>query len=281
VEYQVANRRPDYWVLLVKTKQPQLDLVVKLAGRSVTLLHPFDRTAFLHRLVASNTSIAMPQVIAFDTSFQEYPWSYLITTLVAGQEWAEVRQKLDANNLNNAYRQLGSAIGEIHRITFPAFGEVEGSVPAANLHEALVARATKIIKQPQHVDIFLRLLETRADLFADVASACLCHDDLHGYNILFEQHNGHWRLSTILDFDKAWAGPAESDLARLAFWHSMTSDSFWAAYSQMHTINDSFQQRKAVYQLLWCLEYAVASPQHNADTAKVCRNLGITPIQFP
>ncbi len=282
VKYHVANHRHDYFVVLVKTKQPQIDLVVKLAGREAALLHPFDRTAFLHRLVASNTSIVMPDVLAFDMSYQRWPWRYLITTYSAGQEWATVRPTLDAAQLIDAYRQIGDAVAQLHTIRFPAFGELgaEGVVPALSVLEALRTHATRIIRHPWHVDIFLELLEAQADLFIDVGAATLCHDDLHQHNMLFEQHEGHWRLATILDFDKAWSGHAESDLARLALWRGMTTDSFWNAYAQSHIVSDTFQQRKAIYQLLWCLEYAVASPQHNADTARVCQTLGIAPIQF-
>jgi Ser/Thr protein kinase RdoA (MazF antagonist) len=51
-------------------------------------------------------------------------------------------------------------------------------------------------------------------------------DDLHGHNILFQYDLGKWRLATILDFDKAWAGHAESDLARLEIWKGMASEAF-------------------------------------------------------
>jgi hypothetical protein len=34
----------------------------------------------------------------------------------------------------------------------------------------------------------------------------------------------------VLDWDKAWAGPLESDVARMAFWDDMTGDGFWEVY---------------------------------------------------
>ncbi len=84
----------------------------------------------------------------------------------------------------------------------------------------------------------------------------------------------------MLDFDKAWAGCGESDLARLELWRGMTGDGFWQGYTSLLPIPAGYADRRPLYQLLWCLEYARPTPEHIADTAAVCATLGIPPIVF-
>ncbi|HEX8682568.1 MAG TPA: fructosamine kinase family protein, partial [Ardenticatenaceae bacterium] len=86
-------------------------------------------------------------------------------------------------------------------------------------------------------------------------------------------------LATTLDFDKAWAGHHESDLARLDLWQGMTSDSFWQGYQSIQSIDPLYPQRRTIYQLFWCLEYAQNSPEHLADTQRLCLELGISAIE--
>ena len=283
VSYRIGNRRLDYYVLLATLRHPRLEVVIKLAGPDAPFVYPFDRTAMLQRVVAAHTSLTMPEIIAIDMSYAAWPWRYLINTYIAGEEWAAVRPRLRAAELEPAYVQIGNAVAQLHGIALPAFGELMGHgevEPAANLVAALETRARHAIRDPRLSELFLNVLAQRTKLFADVANPCLCHDDLHHYNILFRHEQGRWQLATILDFDKAWAGPAETDLARLELWQGMTGPGFWPAYQMVRAVSSSYADRRPIYQLLWCLEYAVASPQHNADTQNVCAQLGIPPVHF-
>lgn len=92
---------------------------------------------------------------------------------------------------------------------------------------------------------------------------------------MFRRHGERWELAAILDWDKAWAGPAESDCARVAFWDDMTGPGLWSAYPEGEPRTPEQRVRAMVYQLLWCLEYDDASPRHAADTAALGRRLGV------
>lgn len=282
VDCAIGNRQHDYVVLLARLTNPSTQVVVKLAGPNAAMACSFDRTAMFHRLVSAKTTIPMPEVLAVDVSYQDWPWRYFIRRHVPGQEWAKVCKDLDTQELSDAYQQVGNAVAQLHTIRFPGFGEIasDGSVQAGNNCAAAIAeRARLVIKNVRLCDLFLETLEQRAKLFADVGDASLCHEDLHRYNILFQQHQGRWRLATILDFDKAWAGHHESDLARLEFWRGMTSKEFWSAYSAIHPLDPLYQQRRLVYQFLWCLEFAKPSAEHLADTRRLCEELGIEPVE--
>ena len=282
VDFKISNRHHDYLVLLVELHQPPIEVVVKLAGREAPIACPFDRTAALHRLVAAKTNIPMPEVLAVDVSYQTVPWRYFIKRHIPGQEWATVREHMDPQELANAYRQMGDAVAQLHAIRFPAFGELsaEGSILNDTPYlAALAERARHFISSECLRDLFLSVLEHSAYLFSDVRQASLCHEDLHRHNILFRLEERGWRLATILDFDKAWAGHNESDLARLEFWRGTPSKEFWWAYEKIHRLEPLYPQRRPIYQLLWCLEYAQPTAEHLADTRHVCAELGLAPIE--
>lgn len=275
--YRVVNTHEDYWVLIVHLREPSLAVSVKLAGPRAPYPYPFDRTAMFHRLVAARTSIRMPEIVAVDMSYQQWPWRTLIKTYLPGQEWAVVRPRLDRDELADAYRQIATATAELHRITFPGFGDIagDGTVQAeADYLTALTNHVKWFISSPRLIEVALSVLETHAALLTP-AEARLCHEDLHKYNILFHRVKGHWKLATLLDFDKAWAGHHEIDLARMELWHEQTGDGFWPAYEALIPTDTLYPQRRPVYQFIWCLEFAAPTLEHLADTQRLCRVLGL------
>lgn len=275
---KVAKRLPDYLVLLVSLQGSDQRLVVKAAGENAPLASQFERTAALHTLVARQTSIDMAEIYAADASQQTYPWRYLVKSYLPGVSLAQARLTMNESEIGKAFGQIGKAVGELHAIHFQAFGELDANLnltPGLGLLEALQERAKQIIKNPTNLDFFLATLEKRKGWFCEAQYPCLVHDDLHAYNLLFHQVETGWELRTILDFEKAWAGSAESDLARLDFWRGMGHEKFWTMYRTVSAVPDGFSQRKALYQLLWCLEYAEPTTQHREDTQSVCQTLGI------
>jgi aminoglycoside phosphotransferase (APT) family kinase protein len=274
---KIGNQLHDYLVLLVQLRHPSIEVVVKLAGPEAPLASFFDRTAMLHRLVATHTTIPMPEILAVNMSYQTWPWRYLVKTYISGQEFAVVRRQMSKEELSGAYQQIGMAVAQLHTIRFPAFGElaVDGSVQGDRPYLAVFTeRARCSIKAAPSRDLFLSVLDKHSHLFLDVGRACLCHEDLHGYNILFQHLQGQWRLATVLDFDKAWAGHHEIDLARLEFWRGMLRNEFWWSYKAICPVEPQYKLRRPIYQLLWCLEYAQPTKQHLRDTQRLCAGQG-------
>lgn len=282
VDYQIGNRRHDYLVLLLRLRHPSLQVVVKLAGPEAAMASEFERTAMLHRLVAAHTTIPMSEVLAVDTTCRAWPWRYFVKTWIPGLEWAVAAQRMGKDELSSAYRQIGHAVAQLHNLGFPAFGELpaaeSGQGPETYL-AALTEHARHIITQPHLQDLFFSALDKLRNLFLDVRQACLCHEDLHKHNILFQYRARQWHLATILDFDKAWAGHHETDLARLDLWKGMTSREFWRSYRASHAVEPLYEQRRPVYQLLWCLECAWPTREHLADTQRLCTELGLARLE--
>lgn len=277
----VIKRRHDYAVLKVQLHHPFTQVIVKLAGPDAAMACPFDRTAALHRLVAAQTTIPIPEVIAIDTSCRTWPWRILVRRYCPGQEWAGVQQRLGPDELGDAARQIGDAVSQLHAIRFEGFGELDGDGQIAGGTPYLAAlgeRSGRFVAKQSHRELFLSVVEQHAHLFQEIRGARLCHEDLHKHNILFRQEAGRWRLATILDFDKAWAGHHEIDLARLELWVGMTSREFWQAYEAVHPLARTYPERRPIYQLLWCLEFAQPTEAHLAVTRRVCDELGIPPV---
>jgi fructosamine-3-kinase len=284
VEQKIVNKDHDYLVLLIKLQNPFLRIIVKLAGPESTMASSFDRTAMIHRMIATLTTIPMPEILAVNSSYQTWPWRYLIKTYIPGQEWAVVRHQMDKEDLSHAYRQIGDAVAQLHTIQFSGFGELGNDGRVLNdgqFLEALVKRAQLSIQSAQLQDLFFSVLNNHSPLFSDIHQACLCHEDLHQHNILFHHRQGKWQLATILDFDKAWAGVHEIDLARMEFWKGMTGEEFWEVYQNIHPIEAGYAERRPIYQLLWCFEFARSTPEHLSDTRRLCDTFGIkSPERF-
>ena len=286
--WTIAREADDYAVLVVDLDDPSIRVIVKLAGPGAALAGPFDRTAALVRIVRDRTALPTPEVLAADVSYRDWPWRYLVITHVEGATWAEVELSLDADARRDLYGQLGRAVAQLHAVRFPAYGEAgpDGRVAGDRpLVAALEERARRRIANPRHADAFISVLRERAGRFDSAPGPALCHEDLNPTNILLRRDEGGWRLAAILDFDSAWAGDPESDLARLELWQGVAypglmDGGFRAAYEAIHPIARGYEERRPIYQLLWCLEYARASPQHTSDTARVCALLGLPPLSF-
>jgi aminoglycoside phosphotransferase (APT) family kinase protein len=280
--YKVVNQLHDYLVILVQLDSPSIKVVIKLAGLEALYDCPYDRVAALHNLVTTQTAIPMPEIIAVDITYQKWPWRYLIRVHAPGEEWAVVRHQMTAEQLSDAYHQIGRAVAQLHSIQFPSFGRLTADAKIKQSQPylpALQAHTGRIIKSKRLHHYFLTALNQYAPLFNDITTANLSHEDLHQHNILFENRQGQWHLLTILDFDKAWAGHYESDLARLDLWTEMTNEDFWQAYTAVRPVEPLYPQRRPIYQLLWCLEYAQPTAKHLADTQQLCQELGLPIIE--
>jgi fructosamine-3-kinase len=266
------------------------------------------REAAIQQRVARETRVPVCEVLAVDDSCQRFPWRYLMTAHAPGMDWRDGLTRMSPPARRDIFRQLGEAVAALHSLRYREFGEaeVEAHVPdltprpplpqergsqthsagrerSSSFLEALTARARRRIANPAHADLFANVLQARASDFADISEPRLTHEDLNPSNLLLvpgENEGGDWRMAALLDFESAWAGCPESDIARLELWRDMMGDGFYAGYTTIRPIAEGYPARRPVYQLLWCLEYARATPAHHADTARVCAALGVPAVTF-
>jgi aminoglycoside phosphotransferase (APT) family kinase protein len=178
--------------------------------------------------LARNAGVPVAQMLAADGSYRTGPWQYLLQTYVDGIPWRLLRPRLNAREIESAHRQLGEAILALQSVRFRSYGELSrsGEPIGSDLPSSLRTRAAMRIPDPSHRALFNKVLDGSIELFAGPAAPTLCHDDPHHGNVIFKIGGRGPGLAGILDWDKAWAGPPESDIARMAFWDDMTGPGF-------------------------------------------------------
>ncbi|HEX6542543.1 MAG TPA: aminoglycoside phosphotransferase family protein [Ktedonobacterales bacterium] len=290
IAWHPVTHEPGTMVIFATMVFPARVVVLKLADPSAWR-PPFAREAAIQRRVARETSVPVCEVLAVDDSCQRFPWRYLMMAHAPGMGWRDGLARMTPPARSRVFRQLGEATAMLHSLRYPRFGEVEEgeAAPAAtrgdNLLTTLAARARQRIATQAHADLFAAVLESHASdfTFKGATEPRLTHDDLNPGNLLLvpgDDEDDDWRISAMLDFGSAWAGCPESDLARLDLWRDMMGDGFHEGYTATQSIADGYENRRPIFQLLWCLEYARPTPEHHATTARVCANLDIPPVTF-
>ncbi len=262
--------RQDYWVL--RAGQPGTQVIIKLAGADAD--EPsFERAAAIHRLVRTSTNTPMADFLLADDSFRSVPFRFSVQKAVEGESWFCFIEKSDPLAQEEGRRSIGAAVSQLHALSFGGFGEFgrTGEPLLAPSHaEALLSRAHQRLTPPC-AERFAQVVESNRGLLDSLATGTLCHDDLHGFNILV-RGGPKPAVQAILDFDKAWIGSAESDLARMELWRGMSSEALWEGYGRR--FDKDYELRRPIYQLLWCLEFRENSVDHLSTTNALLHQFG-------
>jgi aminoglycoside phosphotransferase (APT) family kinase protein len=230
--------------------------------------------------LARGAGVPVAETLAADASYRAGPWQYLVHSYLDGIPWLLARPRLGADEVELAHRQLAETLLALQTVELAGYGELDrsGRASGTDLLSGLRHRAELRLTEPRNRALFDQVLDQNGELFADAPDATLCHDDLHHANVIFRLDGRGPELVGIIDWDKAWAGPAESDLARMAFWDDMTGPGFWSAYGTAASTDSAAARRILIYQLMWCLDYNESTPRHRADTARLGRALGVDAV---
>jgi aminoglycoside phosphotransferase (APT) family kinase protein len=234
----------------------------------------FEQTAAAMAL-ASAAGVPTAEVLAARSAGPGREFGHLVQRAVEGVEWRRLRPRLSEGEVRSVHRRIAGTVLALQSIDLPGFGGLDaaGRPAGEGLLSTLHRRTDRLVADPAARDDLHALLDREACL-SDDDRATLCHDDLHSDNFLLAHVGGEWRIAGLLDWDKAWSGPAESDVARMAFWDGMTGPGFWEVYRAAVPQADGWPRRALLHQLLWCLEYDSPSERHRADTAAVRSALG-------
>ena len=257
----VMSGRPQFVLKLVRT-DPAAGVDLRSAGQAMWL--------------AADVGVPVPRLLAVDTSRWLHGWTYLLAEHVDGLLWRKVAAELDPQQRATVHRDLAMSVLAMQSVTLPGFGRL--GIPSADqpdLFAAVRQRADQRVHVPQRRDLIRYLLERDAGVFVGSDGPVLTHDDLHHGNILVREKDGYWRVVAVLDWDKAWAGPGEWDVARMVFWDDMTGRTFWETYRASRSRSPGEEHRRLIYQLIWCLEHEWPHARHRADTAALCHQLGV------
>ncbi len=233
-----------------------------------------ERTAAVVGL-ARAAGVPAPAVLAHGPALRPR-WRVSVEEHVEGTPWASVHPGLGRRELAVVHEDLAGALGALQSVRLRGFGALDRTGRPAGLSLPAALRAQVELRVPTGAarGTAHELLDREAALFDRGDEAVLTHDDLHGGNVLVRRTPSGWRLAALLDWEKAWAGPADADVARMAFWDGMTGPGFWSAYRAGVPERDGDARRALVLQLLWCLEHDWPTPRHRADTARLLAQLG-------
>jgi aminoglycoside phosphotransferase (APT) family kinase protein len=266
----------DRAVVLLRLRRSPRELVLKLVRPEHPAGGDLERTAAV-MAEARRAGVPVADVLAVDATGWLGGWQHLLQEHLAGRVWREVRPSLTAEQLRSAHAQVAAVLLALRSVPLTGFGELDrrGDPDPVPLAVALRHRVRLRVRRPAARSVAEELLGRFEHLLDAGTGPVLCHDDLHHQNLVFRADPDACRLVGVLDWDKAWAGPADSDLARVAFWDDMTGPGFWSVYRAAVPAVDGEDERLLVHQLLWCLEYDVPTDRHRADTAALVRRLGL------
>ncbi|GAA1838551.1 phosphotransferase family protein [Microlunatus capsulatus] len=266
----------DAVVLALEVRAAARPLVLKLADVGAAPALDLGRTAAVMG-PAADAGVPVPAVLAADGTGRLDGVQHLLQQHLGGRRWREVRPELDDTAGRAVHAQLADVLRALAGVRPGGFGELDGQgvVVPVPLVEALRRRVALRTRRPAARALAERLLVEHADRLGS-GPPVLTHDDLHHANVLVDPATA--RLSAVLDWDKAWAGPAAADRARLRFWDDMSGPG--PGPGPGSGSGDDRDDRDdadvlRVHELLWCLEHAFPTARHRADTARLLRALDL------
>ncbi|VTR76156.1 phosphotransferase family protein [Cellulomonas hominis] len=235
------------------------DLVVKTAPVGAPGLDLARSSAALQ--AARAAGVPVPALLAAGA---RDGWQYQVCERVGGRRWSDVAPTLGPPGRARVLTALTDVLARLRTVRYPAFGNLgPQDAPASTELDALRARSLARTAPGPRRTAVERLLDRHGHLFDGAAPAVLVHGDLHHANVLVRPAAAGWELAAMLDWDSAWAGPADADTARAALWDDMPGTPVAPG------------PRAAVQQLLWCLEYPAETERHRSDTARLAALLGV------
>ncbi|MCC6269244.1 MAG: phosphotransferase [Dehalococcoidia bacterium] len=165
-------------------------------------------------------------------------------------------------------RELGAALAQLHTVTLPEAGAHN---PRTAAIEPLATPYSEYVEFVIEEGLRRSLAASQYTTEADVAWArsiveqarpalelpftpTVVHLDFGFHNVLFEQRDGHWRLTGVVDWMTAEAGHPECDLARPLATDRQSRigarEAFLGAYEAVHPRTSGFEERFRAF-MLW------------------------------
>ena len=246
----------------------------------------FQKERFFSRLMHESPTgppVAWPYLL--DEGRDIFGWGFALQPRLPGhallqrmsKHYSELERQQQA-------RQLGLALAAVHKVTLPAAGRHDPRT------DTIMPVATSYAEDVEAIieDLLERSVRASAATSADdvawarsvVAAGreamempfqpTVVHLDFGFHNVLFEQREGQWRLTGVIDWMTAEAGHPECDLSRpLATdrqYRLGGQGAFLAAYERTHPRAHGFEERFRVFMLyerLLIWQYWQAQPRHD------------------
>ncbi len=192
-------------------------VVLRLAPEPTAQLWRHERALLQRQCSVQPLLLAVgeiiPRLLHVDSSGRLLPRDWAMFEWRPGQTWESAAPAIDGAASRALWREFGRIVGEVHRqrgthFGYPApcrghrgFGEWFAKVVddlAADLAEQRIEVAG--------LSQFQSLLRAERHRFAAVTTPCLVHGDLWPRNVLVDQGPAGWRITALLDAERAFFG---------------------------------------------------------------------------
>lgn len=203
------------------------------------------------RLVRDNTSVPVPDVLAFDETRSLLPSPYFIMQFVEGVPLHTVRDALSGSVQTSIDRQLGGFLRQINAIPQQTFGYL-GKAQFPTWRAAFDSMLRGVLDDgreigaalPRDADALYQGAVRHFDCLDEVGAACLVHWDLWDGNVFIDPASG--QISGIIDFERALWGDR---LMELNFREYSDTSAFGEGYAEAVLGTPARRMRRTLYDL--------------------------------
>jgi hygromycin-B 7''-O-kinase len=220
----------------------------------------------VYRLLQSRLAGAVPRILHTAVAPEQLGRrGYTVMTLLPGQPLSAVSARLSESEIFGVYRQMGSILAALHRISQDAFGYLTTTIldPKPTNTVYMTGQFGKKLREFAGLggDAALRAaidrhVAERTELFAVCDRAVLCHNDFHEGNVLVAQDKRRgWQVTGFVDVENAIAADPLIDLAKTDCYsirgHPAKLDGLLRGYGPC---GPAWAGRLAIYRLYHALE---------------------------
>ena len=240
-------------------------VVLRVGPVNRHLLMPFENDLMesekeVYRLCRAR-KIPVSEVLACDTSKTLLDRDFMIVRHIPSTAMSKCSDGLSEEDRVRIYRDIGTAVGGLHRLTGKRFGRVAevtrgggfdcwSACMLAELERwESVAVPTGLYTEVEHED-FRAVMKAAAPVLDEVKTPHLAHCDLWFGNILVSD-NGRPEFAAIIDADRSMWGDEQIDFSSMGWMNN--SPAFWEGYGKPLRADRNSEIRRTVYIMMWAL----------------------------
>lgn len=206
-------------IYLIERKKERIVLKVGVVPGTPLLTYERDvmpTEVECFRLVREQTSVPVPEVLAYDFSKTRIKSNYFFMTAMEGVTLSSVSKKMAKDNLDAVKAELAGYLAQLHRIKGPYYGYFTQD-PARQFttwKDAFFCMFDQLLADAEERNTRLpygkirRALSENTVYLEDLTAPCLVEFDCHEGNVFVKQVDGVYRIEGILDLERAfWGDP--------------------------------------------------------------------------
>lgn len=208
-----------------------------------------DKEILVAPLLENKLSLQTPKLIG---SGEIDNWIFVISSRLNGVLLADVWQSLDIEQKRSIMIQTGQVLRELRTVNFDKNVTIQVDWPTylEELVSGCTARHKRRMMPEGLLAQVLPYIETAGD-FAKAGELRFIHMDIHPWNLMAKQKNGHWKLDGLLDFGDAIVGRSDrfellTPLIFMAQGNPLLLKALLESYGAIGDISASTLQRQMV-----------------------------------